>query len=68
MVPRNGCNFVLGRREVLATSVNPADAKTRAGNLALFLRHSFPLVRGQDFAGSAVTFGLPKFTVPGYLL
>ena len=36
---------------VRATCVNPADAKQRSGNLKLVMKHAFPLVLGQDFAG-----------------
>merc|ERR1712216_884077 len=37
------------------TTVNPADCKQRSGNLKLVLKHKFPLILGQDFAGEVVS-------------
>jgi len=48
-VPAIAQNQILVR--VKATSVNPADAKQRSGNLKLVLKHSFPVILGQDFSG-----------------
>ena len=42
---------------IKATSVNPADAKQRSGNLRLVLKHTFPLILGQDFAGTVEAVG-----------
>ena len=38
-------------------SVNPADCKQRSGNLQLVLKHKFPLILSQDFAGVIVEVG-----------
>jgi len=48
-VPTLGPDQLLVR--VRATSVNPADCKQRSGNLKRIVKHSFPCVIGQDFAG-----------------
>ena len=54
-VPRISGDQMLVR--VHATSVNPADAKQRSGNLKLVMKHRFPLVLGQDFAGVVESIG-----------
>ena len=38
-------------------SVNPADCKQRSGNLKLVLKHQFPFILCQDFAGVVVEVG-----------
>ena len=38
-------------------SVNPADCKQRSGNLQLVVKHKFPLILSQDFAGVIVEVG-----------
>jgi len=47
------------------TSINPADCKQRSGNLRLVVKHNFPLILGQDFAGVVVSVGsgVTKFAV-----
>ena len=46
-------------------SVNPADCKQRSGNLKLVLKHQFPFILCQDFAGVVVEVGkdVKKFQV-----
>eukprot|EP00943_MAST-04B_sp_MAST-4B-sp1_P009765 g9765.t1 len=39
------------------TTVNPADCKQRSGNLQLVLKHQFPFILSQDFAGTIVEVG-----------
>ena len=39
------------------TTVNPADTKQRSGNLKLVMKHQFPFILGQDFAGVVVEVG-----------
>src|SRR5215212_6517679 len=48
-VPTMGAMDLLVR--VQAASVNPLDAKTRAGQLKMLLKYRFPLVLGNDLAG-----------------
>ena len=39
------------------TTVNPADCKQRSGNLKLVMKHEFPFILGQDFAGTVIAVG-----------
>jgi len=54
-VPKPAPDQLLVR--VVATSVNPADAKQRSGNLRRVMKHRFPVVIGQDFSGVVVEAG-----------
>ena len=43
--------------QVRAASVNPLDAKTRAGKLKMVLKYRFPLVLGNDLSGVVADVG-----------
>ncbi|MBD1372566.1 NADP-dependent oxidoreductase [Hazenella sp. IB182357] len=43
--------------QIHAASVNPVDALFRNGNFRLTLKHTFPLILGNDFAGTVVETG-----------
>ena len=52
------------------TTFNPADCKQRSGNLQMVVKHEFPLILGQDFAGTVVEIGsaVTKFQVGDQVL
>jgi NADPH:quinone reductase-like Zn-dependent oxidoreductase len=43
--------------KVAHAAVNPPDCKQRSGNLKMVMKHKFPLVLGQDFAGTVEAVG-----------
>ena len=47
--------------KVAFTTVNPADAKQRSGNLKLVVKHNFPVSFGQDFSGVVESSLCPRF-------